>query len=113
MKTASFFVAGTLPGAISIARFSPRRIWFIGSRYKPLCPTSQMLKMDSVAFDFAYVAQLSALNPRRVYADLIALAEGHEPLLLCFERDRSQCHRFLVASWLEAALGVTVAEYDS
>jgi hypothetical protein len=71
-----------------------------------------MLKMEANAFDAAYRAQLEALDPRRVYSDLVALA-GPDALLLCHERPGLPCHRLMVARWLEAELGIEVPELDA
>lgn len=68
-----------------------------------------MLKMDATPFDALYWAQLEALDPQRVYRDLVGLA-GPDALLLCHEKPGTPCHRLTVASWLEATLGIKVPE---
>jgi hypothetical protein len=70
-----------------------------------------MLKMEATAFDALYWARLEALDPQRVYRDLVALA-GPDALLLCHERPGIPCHRLIVSSWLEATLGIKVPELD-
>jgi len=47
---------------------------------------------------------LSKLNPADVYRDL------KDSVLLCWEGPSKFCHRHIVASWLEAELGVIVTE---
>jgi len=71
-----------------------------------------MLKMDDAKFDVVYWARLEALDPQRVYRDLVALA-GPDALLLCHEKPGIPCHRLTVASWLEATLGIRVPELDA
>lgn len=68
-----------------------------------------MLKLDATAFDALYWAQLEALDPQRVYRDLVAVA-GPDALLLCHEKPGTLCHRLIVACWLEATLGSHVPE---
>jgi hypothetical protein len=109
LKTACFHTAGTHPNAISIARFGPRWMRFSGSWYAALAPTPSMLKLDATAFDALYWAQLEALDPQRVYRDLVAVA-GPDALLLCHEKPGTLCHRLIVACWLEATLGIHVPE---
>jgi hypothetical protein len=112
LKTACFHTAGMHPSAIAVCRYMPRWMRFSGRKYSALAPTSAMLKMDSDTFDAAYYAQLAALNPRQVFADLVALA-GVEALLLCHEKPGAPCHRLTVARWLETALGIDVPELDA
>ena len=71
-----------------------------------------MFKMNDRVFDAAYTDQLAALDPRRVYQDLVALG-GPNALLLCHEKPDVPCHRLTVARWLEAALGIYVSELDA
>ena len=112
MKTACFHTAGTHPNAVSIARFGPRWMRFPGPRYPALAPTPAMLKMDAEHFDVAYRAQLAALDPRKVYLDLVALV-GIDALLLCHEKPGVPCHRLIAGRWLEAALGIEAPELDA
>lgn len=68
--------------------------------------------MPDGAWQRGYVELLGRLDPQEVWDDLHRLAGGAEPVLLCFERDRCDCHRGLVADWLCEELGVEVAEFD-
>lgn len=112
MKTACFHTAGTHPSAISIARFGPRWMKFCGASYVPLAPTPAMLRMSDGEFDKLYWVRLEALDPQRVYRDLVACA-GPDALLLCHERPGIPCHRLTVAIWLEATLGIHVPELQA
>lgn len=112
MRTACFHTAGTHPNAISIARFGPRWMRFFGPWYAALAPTPAMLKIGTTEFDALYWAQLEALDPQRVYGDLVALA-GPDALLLCHERPGVPCHRLIVGRWLEASLGIDVPELNA
>lgn len=55
---------------------------------------------------------LAPLDPRVVAVELLEMAPGRIPPLLCFERPNGKdwCHRALVASWLSEALGRPVPE---
>lgn len=56
---------------------------------------------------------LAPLDARQVVSDLLALADGRVPTLLCWERpppDPAPCHRGLVSAWLADELGVQVPE---
>ena len=59
-----------------------------------------------------YQAQLDKLDPHKVAADVLALADGIIPVLTCWERlGRGLCcHRAFVASWLAEAVGEPVPE---
>ena len=63
--------------------------------------------MSEENFDRAFHAQLSALDPAKVYADL-----GSKAILLCYEPPGAKCHRFQVAAWLGNALCITIPEFS-
>jgi uncharacterized protein (DUF488 family) len=48
---------------------------------------------------------LSKLDPQKVFSDL-----GQDAILLCWEKPGEDCHRRLVAEWLEGLLGIKVPE---
>ena len=62
-----------------------------------------------------YFQMLSALDPMTTWKKLHDLADGHEPVLLCWERPPFDechfCHRHLVAQWFENKLGFVVPEW--
>ena len=111
MKTSYFSnknAAGD-PRAVSIARWSPRW-WGAGRRYTSLAPSVDLLKRSKAGLSWPeYVAEykrdvLAKLDPSQVYTDL------SESILLCFERPGEDCHRRLVAEWIESSLGFKVPE---
>ena len=60
-----------------------------------------------------YFAQLDKLDPQTAVNELMALAGGRIPALLCFEReppDEAWCHRGFVSAWLRDTLGLLVPE---
>ena len=113
MRTAAFSTYSG-PGRISIARFPPRGTPAGFRVYKALAPGTWFNSVPRPEYERLYAAQLVALDPKQVVADLTALAGGHEPVLLCYERppftETNWCHRRLVAAWLERELRIMVDE---
>lgn len=115
MKTASFFEYDG-PGRISIARFPPRGTKAGFRAFRALAPGPWFKSVDEAEYRRRYARQLDALDPRRTFDDLVALADGAEPVLLCWERKadlaagRTFCHRRIVAEWFRERLGAAVDE---
>lgn len=114
MKTSSFF-SYRGDGRICIARFAPRGMPKGYRVFKKLAPGAWFNSVDRAAYITLYTREvLSRLDPQETWDELHALAGGHEPVLLCYERppfsDENFCHRRLVAEWFEKALGVQVPE---
>lgn len=113
MKTASFFEYGGL-GRISIARWAPRKTPAGFRIYRPLAPGVWFNKVTRPEYERLYADQLGLLDAARTWEELHTLADGSEPVLLCWERspftDTNWCHRRLVAHWFERSLGVEVPE---
>ncbi len=118
MKTASFFTY-TGPGRIAITRGSAPRSTPSGYRYyRALAPTWGMLKLSYQKYRIVYFAEvLGRLDPATVMGDLERLAEGHEPVLLCFERppftETNWCHRRMAGEWFADSLEIDVPEIDT
>lgn len=97
---------------MSIARWPPRW-WGAGKRYAPLAPPADLLRRAKAGLPWPeYVLEyretvLDRLDPAKVYADL------SEAIILCWEKPGDNCHRRLVAEWLEKSLGVEVPELPS
>jgi hypothetical protein len=110
LKTSYFKKSAKEPGVVSIARFPPR--WYTGSCYLPLAPAPDMLKIeDWDEYRCRYYEEvLSVLDPDEVLENLTAADRGHDIILLCFEKDRSHCHRGLVAAWFFETWGIRVPE---
>jgi len=47
-----------------------------------------------------------------VYEELVSMTAPYEPILLCFEKEKSECHRSLVSYWLESCLEIRIKEID-
>lgn len=97
--------------AVSIARWPPRW-WGSRRRYFALAPSAELLKRAKAGMPWPdYVKEykrdvLDKLDSARVYADL-----GPDAIMLCWEAPGEDCHRRLVAEWMEQALHVKVPEY--
>ena len=60
------------------------------------------------------MAQLEQLDPNAVLADIVRIADGKVPALLCFERpppNPEWCHRGLVSAWFSDKLGLRLVEF--
>ncbi len=110
LKTSYFAKSAKHPGAVSIARFPPK--WYTGDRYLPLAPKPEMLRIgDWDEYKRRYKGEiLSVLDPEEVIQDLGVDAAAHDIVLLCFEKDRSHCHRGLIAEWFLETKGIRVPE---
>lgn len=109
-KNASLKRAGIVP--ISISRFRPRYQKGHLIEYFDLAPNSYMLKMTQEEYDIEFAKILASRDPQKVYLDLKNLSEGQPVALLCYEKDRCECHRHKVALWLEEELNIEVKEYE-
>ena len=110
LRTSYFAKSAKHPGAVSIARFPPT--WYTGARYFKLAPEPEMLKIgDWDEYKRRYKGEiLSILDPDEVIRDLCVDGAGHDIVLLCFEKDRSHCHRGLVAEWFLETKRIRVPE---
>ena len=102
--------------AVGISVGRPR--WLAGRgllHYAPLAPTRAMLAMDREQYEPRYERILARLDPVEVHDDLMRLADGDEPVLMCYERPPltadNWCHRQYVARWFRDQLGLLVAEW--
>jgi hypothetical protein len=116
IKTASWWTP--LPDdhvRIGISRGTPRFRVAAGYRlYKRLNPGPWFSSADTATFTERYHAEvLHRLDPEQVLRELVALAPGRVPVLVCWERvgGVQWCHRSLAANWLAAGLGIVVPEF--
>jgi hypothetical protein len=97
---------------IGISRGVPRRM--VGFRkYPKLNPGSWFHHVTPEEYRERYYSEiLNPLDPQTVVDELIALAEGKIPTLLCWESSGGEqwCHRGFVSSWLKDTLGLEVFE---
>jgi len=99
---------------IGISRGTPRRRPGGYRLYRALAPGSWFNSVDAEEFVRRYQSEiLGNLDPQRVWDDLHQIADGKEPVLVCFEKPctGSWCHRALVAGWFVNMLGMEVNEF--
>jgi len=108
--TSYFAKSAKHPGAVSIARFPPG--WFTGRCYPALAPKPEMLRIGNWdKYRHRYRNEiLLFLDPDDLLQELGVEDAGHDIVLLCFEKDRTLCHRGLVAEWFLETKGITVPE---
>lgn len=100
--------------AVSISLWPPRG--YAGPSLPRLAPTESILREYKAHPDWPrYVRRfrdevLSGLYPHDIVSEILRIAEGRDVLLCCFEKDPAQCHRSLVAEWLNRA-GYHVGEW--
>ena len=112
MKTSYFGnkIATSDPQAVSIARWPPRW-WGKRRRHIALAPSIDLLNRSKAGLPWSeYVEEykrdvLAKLDPSKVATDL-----GPDAILLCWEAPGEDCHRRLVAEWLQESLGIAVPE---
>jgi hypothetical protein len=114
LVTSSWFT--NLPdvyGRIGISRGAPRGQ--SGFRmYRALAPGPWFRSVSPEEYRALYMEQLGRLDARQVLDDLITLAAGRIPALLCFEKpppDPHWCHRGLVSAWFSDALELKMCEF--
>jgi hypothetical protein len=110
LRTSYFARSARNPAAVSIARFPPK--WYTGARYLRLAPAPDMLKIgDWEVFRQRYRDEvLATLDPDAVLRELGELVPGSDIIMLCFEKERTHCHRGLVAEWFFETKGIRVPE---
>jgi len=110
LLTSSFAKNARHPGAVSIARFPPA--WYTGRCFLPLAPVPAMLRIgDWDEYRRRYREEiLATLNPDEVLRELGVEGACHDIVLLCFEKERTHCHRGLVAEWFLETKGISVPE---
>jgi Protein of unknown function, DUF488 len=97
---------------IGISRGTPRGQ--AGFRmYRKLQPSPGTLKLPAAEFTSNYLREvLGRLDAQQTVDELLAVADGKIPALLCFEHAHGPawCHRGLVSAWLHQTLGLEVPE---
>jgi hypothetical protein len=114
LPTADLFAAAPESYArVGISRGSPRGQ--AGFRmYRKLQPGQGTLKLPAAEFTSHYLREvLGRLDARHTVDELLEVAAGKTPAILCFEHPRSDawCHRGIVSAWLQAEIGLDVYEF--
>jgi hypothetical protein len=98
---------------IGISRGTPRNAKAGYRLFKKLAPGPWFNSVGPAEYVHLYNTEiLSQLDPRVIAADLLAMAGGRIPVLLCYERPNGKdwCHRAMAAQWLAEATGSPVPE---
>jgi len=91
---------------VSIARKKP--LFWRGLEYKDLAPEEKMLRawrngeLTKIAFEDWFEEQLGKLDKWDVKRDMALIGDGHDVILVCYEKPDEFCHRHIVAKWLGA-----------
>ena len=95
--------------AVAICQGVPK--WYTGQRNLTLAPSWEMIHLkDPQEYERRYSIILSKLNPKKEYEAIEAMVGGNA-IILCWEKDRRDCHRLQVARWFEETLGIEVPEF--
>ena len=114
IKTACWFA--TLPAGhvkIGISRGVPRRMAAGYRVYRTLAPGPWFHSVSAEEYYHLYRTEILAkLDPRVVASELIDLARGGIPVMLCYEKigPGEWCHRAMAAEWLAEALDRPIPE---
>lgn len=114
IKTGSWF--GEVPTdhiKIGISRGVPRRMPAGYRVYRKLAPGSWFQSVSAEEYYHRYRTEILApLDPRVIAAELIDLARGAVPVMVCYEKAGGPdwCHRAMTAEWLAEALGRPIPE---
>jgi hypothetical protein len=114
IKTGCWF--GDLPAGHTrggISRGIPRRTTAGYRVYRKLAPGTWFNSVSAEEYYYLYRSEILApLDPRVIASELIDLAKGSIPVMVCYERTGGPqwCHRAMVAEWLEQNLGRDIPE---
>ena len=101
---------------VAISNSVPK--WFRPAKLKNLVPPwvivskSRAGKITDLQFKEEYLKQLNALNPSEVIQALEEIGKGNDIALLCYEKDPAECHRKIVAEWINQKTGIKVEEFQ-
>jgi hypothetical protein len=101
---------------IGISRGVPRRMSAGYRVYKKLAPGPWFNSVSPEEYDRLYQKEiLGTLDPRVIASEMIDLARGNIPVMVCYEPPSGAqwCHRAMAALWLAEALGRPVPELGS
>ena len=91
---------------------------FKGAHFKKFAPKPWFFSKFREDHDEKFFTQqykkeiLAYLDPKKLFEELTALAEGKKIVLLCWEKSDTFCHRHLIAEWFEKNQGIVVKELN-
>ena len=114
MKTSNYFTYRGA-GRIAISRSVPSTVLPGYKTFRNLAPGPWFREVNYAVYREKFFSQLSRLDPLKTWTTLHELADGAEPVLLCYEKppfnEQNFCHRRMVAEWFETELGFVVPEW--
>lgn len=111
MKIQTSYFASKAPSErkVSIAKWSPR--WFRGQRASMLAPSNP----KTVEWKKAYLADLEERFPNGEgllqYLQEIEQTTP-EAILCCYEKEKGECHRSVLAEYAKEHLGIEIPEWE-
>lgn len=116
MHTGCLFTVPRGPGVIAVSRSVPKFLNGRVKRFEALAPDRRWHHLAKPAFCRAYFGHLLAhLDAQEVWNALHEIADGHEPILCCWERlerPGEWCHRTMISAWFRDRLGEVVDEIE-
>lgn len=114
MYTSYYSTHGTNRNAVAISVKPPE--WYAGVTYPILAPTWDLVRAiksgriteREYTTEYLKLIKKRGASPYRTLADL-----GENAILLCYEKPTDFCHRHIVATWIEAELGIKVPEIST
>ncbi len=88
--------------------------FYKGSNMPFFAPRVDMLRMKEAEYNAEFKKILSRLDPKIVKDTFEMMHRNFKKdiVLLCFEKDWNECHRKMVAEWLNEKLGWDVKEFQ-
>lgn len=103
---------GIIPIGISV-KLPDWAVHDCGNRWlKTVAPRYDMLKMEWAQYVKEYIAILGKLDSIYIMKFIKKVSEDNDCALLCWEKERDNCHRKLLGMWLESEFGIVVEEFD-
>lgn len=97
----SYFAKYKGPNALAVTRWEPN--WWAGGTFTEIAPTAeilQALKRGDISFPIfrdLYLKELEAMK-----AEVLCKCIPEDTVMLCYEKDPNQCHRSVLAEYLNA-----------
>lgn len=98
---------------IGIALNPPK--WFRGITLKEAAPTPYILYQvkDDAEYERQYKRDiLGKINPKTFVEKIKMISQGKDVALCCFEKDWNDCHRKLLAEWLNSNTEKKITEFS-
>ncbi|TAK64459.1 MAG: hypothetical protein EPO24_03315 [Bacteroidetes bacterium] len=104
MMTGNYSKCKNHPNAVSISIGTPKG--FNGGHATELKPTWAMVKAGYTYEEYVMFLMDRGVDPKEV-------AKKYEgKIMLCYEKDRTNCHRGYFARWMKETIGLEVPEYE-